>query len=159
MDAKKRASLLSIPFPSGNFLGESCAVTHLIKQTFVLCQALSVNRTGYATSATGNSAVVVFKQPLESRLPTVLYFSHLSLTATLPQHESWDISLQGGNTPFAQLCKCSERHARRVDGISSPCMSAPQPSACPFPLPWKRGAVLPPHFFPQPHHHSHSPPT
>lgn len=89
-------------------------------------------------------AVVVFKQPLEARLPTVLYFSRLSLMATLPQHESWDISLQGGTEPFAQLCKCSERHTRRVGGISSPCVSAPQPSACPFPVPWKTGAVLAP---------------
>lgn len=103
--------------------------------------------------------MVVFKQPLESRLATVLHFSHLSLMATQPQQESWDISLQEGTAPFTQPCKCSERHARRMDGISSSCLSVPQLSACPFPLPGREVLSCPPNHFSQPHQHSHSPPT
>lgn len=125
MAAKKRASLLFIPFPSGNFFGESRAITHPINKHSLTCQAPSVRRTGYAMSAAGNLAVVVFKQPLEPRLDTVLHFSHLAVTATLAQQKSWVISLQGGTTPFAQRCKCSEGHTWRLDGISSPCVECP----------------------------------
>lgn len=97
-----------------------------------------------------------FQAAPESRLPRVLYFQHFSMSATLYRHKSWDINLQRGTVASAQLCKFSERHARRSDGISSLCSKCPGSSPCPFPLPCKSTAAWPHHV--RPYHHPHGPP-